>query len=129
MPTSTKLPAGCSRGLCALFDSLCAQSVRDYDPAFEFPGWPDELDKKQWFTSPELVSLNGTSAWARLDVEQQQLVSFWDAVNFFSSRGPTRGAYVDALGVRRVDNLIKPDLVAPGNKVLGAAATSNSSTS
>jgi serine protease AprX len=46
-----------------------------------------------------------------------------DTINFFSSRGPTRGAYVDASGVRRVDNLIKPDLVAPGNKVLGVMMT------
>ncbi len=46
-----------------------------------------------------------------------------DVVNNFSSRGPTRSAYVDSTGVRRVDNLLKPDLVAPGNKIVGAAAT------
>ncbi len=46
-----------------------------------------------------------------------------DSVNLFSSRGPTRGAYVDAAGVRRIDNLLKPDLVAPGNKIVGALAT------
>ena len=46
-----------------------------------------------------------------------------DTVNFFSSRGPTRGAYIDAAGVRRIDNLLKPDLVAPGNKIVGALAT------
>ena len=46
-----------------------------------------------------------------------------DNVNMFSSRGPTRGSYVDAAGVKRIDNLLKPDLVAPGNKVIGAAAT------
>ena len=46
-----------------------------------------------------------------------------DSVTLFSSRGPTRGAYVDAAGVRRIDNLIKPDLVAPGNRVIGAAST------
>ena len=45
-----------------------------------------------------------------------------DSVNHFSSRGPTRGAMtVD--GVRRIDNLLKPDLVAPGNRVVAAAAT------
>ena len=48
-----------------------------------------------------------------------------DTVNNFSSRGPTRGALVDAAGVRQVDNLLKPDLVAPGNKIIGAAATAN----
>ena len=46
-----------------------------------------------------------------------------DVVSGFSLRGPTRGSFVDTMGVRRVDNLIKPDLVAPGNRVPGAAAT------
>jgi serine protease AprX len=43
-------------------------------------------------------------------------------VNFFSSRGPTRGAHRRQ---RRapVDNLLKPDLVAPGNKIVGALAS------
>ena len=38
-----------------------------------------------------------------------------DTVNHFSSRGPTRGAWIDANGVQQRDNLLKPDLVAPGN--------------
>ena len=50
-----------------------------------------------------------------------------DTVNNFSSRGPTRGAYTDAAGMRHVDNLLKPDLVAPGNKIVSAAATAASS--
>src|SRR6185436_16709285 len=52
-----------------------------------------------------------------------------DSVNLFSSRGPTRASVVDADGVRRFDNLLKPDLVAPGNKLVAAAATSAVSTS
>ena len=48
-----------------------------------------------------------------------------DAVASFSSRGPTRGGWTDLLGVRRHDNLVKPDLVAPGNKVIAAAAVGN----
>ncbi|MFO1219403.1 MAG: S8 family serine peptidase [Burkholderiaceae bacterium] len=43
-----------------------------------------------------------------------------DAITTFSSRGPTRGGYTFASGTRWSDNLIKPDLVAPGNKVLTA---------
>jgi serine protease AprX len=46
-----------------------------------------------------------------------------DVVNNFSSRGPTRGSYVDAAGVRQIDNLLKPDLVAPGNRIDGAMST------
>ncbi len=48
-----------------------------------------------------------------------------DTVNLFSSRGPTRGSYIDAQGVKRIDNYLKPDLVAPGNKLVTAMATSN----
>jgi subtilisin family serine protease len=45
-----------------------------------------------------------------------------DGVATFSSRGPTRGYTTDAAGVRHYDNLIKPDLVAPGNKLIYAEA-------
>src|SRR2546421_256121 len=39
-----------------------------------------------------------------------------DGVATYSSRGPTRGSWLDVAGVRHYDSLIKPDLVAPGNK-------------
>ncbi len=38
-----------------------------------------------------------------------------DGVASYSSRGPTRGFYTDQSGIRHYDNIIKPDLVAPGN--------------
>ena len=44
-----------------------------------------------------------------------------DTVATFSSRGPTRG-YKTVSGVRKYDNLIKPDLVAPGNKLIAPEA-------
>jgi subtilisin family serine protease len=47
-----------------------------------------------------------------------------DVVATYSSRGPTRGYYVDAGGVRNYDNLLKPDLVAPGNRLIGALSCS-----
>jgi subtilisin family serine protease len=50
-----------------------------------------------------------------------------DTVTNFSSRGPTRSSYINSSGVRVVDNLLKPDLVAPGNKIVSAAATAASS--
>ena len=37
------------------------------------------------------------------------------AVATYSSRGPTRSYWVDADGIIHHDNLLKPDLVAPGN--------------
>jgi subtilisin family serine protease len=49
-----------------------------------------------------------------------------DAVTTYSSRGPTRGGWTDSEGGRHYDNLIKPELVAPGNRIVGAAAANNS---
>ena len=40
----------------------------------------------------------------------------------FSSRGPTRGSQLLPSGSRWTDNVLKPDLVAPGNRLLGAVA-------
>ncbi|HEX2268078.1 MAG TPA: S8 family serine peptidase, partial [Pyrinomonadaceae bacterium] len=48
-----------------------------------------------------------------------------DKVATYSSRGPTRSYDEDANGVRHHDNLIKPDLVAPGNKLVFAEAFLN----
>ncbi|HEY0100902.1 MAG TPA: S8 family peptidase, partial [Pyrinomonadaceae bacterium] len=48
-----------------------------------------------------------------------------DVVTTYSSRGPTRSYYTDLAGVRHYDNLVKPDLVAPGNKIIEAQSASN----
>jgi subtilisin family serine protease len=48
-----------------------------------------------------------------------------DQVASYSSCGPTRGFYTDAAGVRHFDNLIKPDIIAPGNKLIDAKAPNN----
>lgn len=47
-----------------------------------------------------------------------------DVVATYSSRGPTRG-FVTRNGVKYYDNLIKPNLIAPGNKILGAMSPNN----
>ena len=48
-----------------------------------------------------------------------------DSIASFSSRGPTRSFYTNANGVKVYDNLIKPDLVAPGNKLVSNKAVNN----
>jgi subtilisin family serine protease len=48
-----------------------------------------------------------------------------DAIASYSSRGPTRGYTTDAGGTKHYDNLIKPDLVAPGNKLIEAKSPGN----
>src|ERR1700730_2349789 len=48
-----------------------------------------------------------------------------DTIATFSSRGPTRSYVKDALGNKHYDNLIKPDLVAPGNRLYSAESYTN----
>ena len=51
-----------------------------------------------------------------------------DVMATYSSHGPTRSYYDEAgwASVRHYDNIIKPDIVAPGNKIIGAKAKSTS---
>jgi len=48
-----------------------------------------------------------------------------DAVATYSSRGPTRGYRTDLFGARHYDNLVKPELVAPGNKLVEVESPGN----
>ena len=48
-----------------------------------------------------------------------------DGVASYSSRGPTRSYWVDGFGNKNFDNIRKPELVAPGNKIVSAQADKN----
>ena len=48
-----------------------------------------------------------------------------DNIATYSSRGPTRGYATDLSGTKYYDNLVKPDIVAPGNKLIGATSPSS----
>ncbi len=48
-----------------------------------------------------------------------------DVIATFSSRGPTRSYLTDANGVKHYDNIIKPEIAAPGNKTLFAQSPNN----
>src|SRR5690606_38334379 len=48
-----------------------------------------------------------------------------DGVTTYSSRGPTRSYWTDDSGVRHYHHLIKPDIVAPGNWLIGAESDGN----
>ena len=50
-----------------------------------------------------------------------------DVMASYSSHGPTRSFWTDGSGVKHYDNVIKPDMVAPGNKIIAAKARSTSS--
>ena len=48
-----------------------------------------------------------------------------DGVTTYSSRGPTRSSWTDELGLKHYDGLMKPDVVAPGNKIIEGRSANN----
>lgn len=49
-----------------------------------------------------------------------------DVMATFSPRGPTRSFYTNSRGEKIYDNAIKPDMVAPGNKIISSKAKASS---
>ena len=48
-----------------------------------------------------------------------------DTIATYSSRGPTRSSWMDVNGMFHYDNLIKPEISAPGNKTVFAESPNN----
>src|SRR5215203_5353416 len=48
-----------------------------------------------------------------------------DTIATYSSRGPTRSFWTDENGIKHYDNLIKPEIAAPGNKTVFAQSPDN----
>lgn len=63
---------------------LCEVSAVERRPFARSQDWPAELDREQWFFAPELISLRGTETFDRLDEGARKVLSFYEAVNFFS---------------------------------------------
>jgi subtilisin family serine protease len=84
----------------------------------------NSLGQKQYGTihspgnEPSAITVGATNTFgtdARAD----------DIVTTYSSRGPTRSYKTDSSGIKHYDNLIKPDIVAPGNKLIYAESDNN----
>jgi hypothetical protein len=62
-----------------------ASLVKEFNPQLGL-NWPaiDSLPENAWYFSPELSTLYGLPQFADLPLEQQQKLSFFEAVNFFS---------------------------------------------
>jgi hypothetical protein len=65
-------------------ERLCRTSIANSIDPHAAIDWPDSLDKEQWFTSPELVTLYGTAAWDAMGDAQRKRLSFYEAINFYS---------------------------------------------
>lgn len=79
---------------------LCEASRRKaLDPYTEIE-WPETLEREQWFTSPELISIFGTEAWETLGEAARKRLSFFEAVNFYSLNVHGEKALVAGLAAR-----------------------------
>ena len=58
-------------------ERLCRVSEENYIDPFARLEWPKELDRDTWFTSPELISIEGTPLWDELDESQRKTLSFY----------------------------------------------------
>jgi len=67
-----------------LTERLCRISQEHFIDPFSRLEWPESLEREQWFMTPELISLHGTEHYDALDENQQQILSFFELINFFS---------------------------------------------
>jgi hypothetical protein len=67
-----------------VLDRLVAMSERDYYNPYEVFHWPDELPERQYWMSPELMSVHGTAVERELDEQQLWALSKWESINFYS---------------------------------------------
>lgn len=79
---------------------LSELSLRDQRSAYDGIEWPEQVDRVQWFTSPELISLYGTPTWDTLTEDGRKQLSFWEAVNFCSLNLHGERALMQGLAAR-----------------------------
>jgi hypothetical protein len=81
-------------------ERLCELSRKtDANPYAQIE-WAEVLEKEQWFTSPELISIEGTEAYDRLSERERKRLSFFEAVNFFSLNIHGEKALIEGLARR-----------------------------
>jgi hypothetical protein len=66
--------------------------------------FPASVDKNEWFTSPELITLSGHPEWDALTEGQKKLLSFYEAVNFYSLNINGEKALIEGLAKRLYDD-------------------------
>jgi hypothetical protein len=88
---------------------LTEASVKmSYSP-MEAISFPATVDKNEWFTSPELMTLFGHPEWNALSEEQKKLLSFYEAVNFYSLNINGEKALIEGLAKRLYDDERAPE--------------------
>lgn len=86
-----------------LAEKLSDASVRLHYSALEAVPMPATLDKNNWFTAPELMTLFGQPEWEKLTEDQKKVLSFYEAVNFYSLNINGEKALIEGLAKRLYD--------------------------
>lgn len=87
-----------------LAEKLSEASVRLYYSALEAVPMPDSLSKNEWYTAPELMTLFGQPEWETLTLDEKRILSFYEAVNFYSLNINGEKALIEGLAKRLYDN-------------------------
>lgn len=86
-----------------LAKKLSDASVRQAYSAAEAIVFPETVDRDQWFTSPELISLHGQPEWEAMPENRRKELSFFEAVNFYSINIHGEKSLIEGLARRLYD--------------------------
>lgn len=72
-------------GVAETSERLSRLSERHYQNPYTMVDWPERVEpERDWFTSPEYMSLHGTPAWAELPEPARRRLAFHEAAGFYS---------------------------------------------
>jgi P-aminobenzoate N-oxygenase AurF len=87
---------------------LSRLSRRAYQNPYTQMDWPERVDpERDWFSTPEYVSLYGTPVWTELDEPAQRRLAFHEAAGFYSLNIHGEKSLMQGLAAR----LYRSDLV------------------
>ncbi|MGW7429041.1 diiron oxygenase [Streptomyces sp. NPDC054861] len=67
-----------------VLERLSSRSIEEYYNPYQQFDWPDRLDEKQLWMTPELLTVYGTPHYDELGEETIRRLSKWESINFYS---------------------------------------------
>ncbi|MFD3942956.1 diiron oxygenase [Streptomyces sp. NPDC058579] len=67
-----------------VLERLSSRSIEEYYNPYQQFDWPDRLDERQLWMTPELLTVYGTPHFDELGEETIQKLSKWESINFYS---------------------------------------------
>ncbi|MEU9995770.1 diiron oxygenase [Streptomyces sp. NPDC050848] len=67
-----------------VLERLSSRSIEEYYNPYQQFDWPDRLEERQLWMTPELLTVHGTPYYDELGEETIQKLSKWESINFYS---------------------------------------------